>query len=361
MTLPANRRTALHGALVAGSLALVLSLARLVFEPALAPDFDQWHFAARAMLHGENPYRVIGPGGEFEWAWPLFYPLPTVVFTMPFAWLPVDAARVAFCTVSGAVFGYAICRDGYWRLPALLSAAFLIAVWRVQWSLLITAVYFVPAAALVLLAKPNIGAAMVAGVRSRRQLLWLVASGAVLLGVSLVLSPRWPLDWLAALRTKPFVSAPVMNPGGFLLPLALVRWRRPEARLFAALACVPQTPALYELVPLFVVPLSLRGTTALALLTSVLHFTITASGPFPSFYQYSHRLEQLAIFIVWLPMLVVILRRPNVWTDPPAPQVAPGTWRERVAALPRLDAWLLLATAAMFAFFVWATFVTRQA
>src|SRR4029078_6587043 len=41
--------------------------------------------------------------------------------------------------------------------------------------------------------------------------------------------------------------------GGPLILLALIRWRRPEARLIAALACVPQTTLLYEAVPLFLV------------------------------------------------------------------------------------------------------------
>jgi hypothetical protein len=45
--------------------------------------------------------------------------------------------------------------------------------------------------------------------------------------------------------------APVLRPGGWLLLLALIRWRTPEGRLLAALACVPQTGGLYDTLPLF--------------------------------------------------------------------------------------------------------------
>jgi hypothetical protein len=49
--------------------------------------------------------------------------------------------------------------------------------------------------------------------------------------------------------------APILlRPGGVLLLLALIRWRLPEARLLAALACVPQTVGLYETLPLFLIP-----------------------------------------------------------------------------------------------------------
>jgi hypothetical protein len=352
------------GALVVGAFAAMLSLARALHEPGIGTDFDQLHYAARALLGGVNPYGEIGPDRPFTSNWPLFYPLPAVLFTIPLAWLPAAAARVVFSAAAGALFGYAICRDGYWRLPACLSAAFLIAIWRTQWSPLLTAAYFLPGTAFLLAAKPNVGAAILAGVRTRRQLVWLLGIGGTLGVASLIVSPRWPLDWIAALRTKEYVSAPVTNWGGFLLPLALLRWRRPEARVFAALACVPQTPSLYDLLPLCVVPRGMRGMTALALLAHALFLTIVAMGPFPDYYAYTHRLEQLAVVFVWLPALGMILVRPNVWTDGTAGAAAvavPVTLRQRVEALPRIDALLLVAAAACSVFLIWVTLATRRA
>jgi hypothetical protein len=48
-----------------------------------------------------------------------------------------------------------------------------------------------------------------------------------------------------------------------------VKWRRPEARLLAALACIPQTPVLYEVVPLFLLVRTFREAAVLVVLTGV--------------------------------------------------------------------------------------------
>src|SRR5439155_104266 len=58
----------------------------------------------------------------------------------------------------------------------------------------------------------------------------------------------YPLPALVAL------APPRRRPGGFLMPAALLRWRRPEGRLLAALCCVPHVTTLYETLPLFLVP-----------------------------------------------------------------------------------------------------------
>jgi hypothetical protein len=39
------------------------------------PDIGQVWFAARALLHGQNPYALIGLGHAFQREAPLFYPL----------------------------------------------------------------------------------------------------------------------------------------------------------------------------------------------------------------------------------------------------------------------------------------------
>src|SRR5437899_1182168 len=48
-------------------------------------DFAQAWFAAGAVLHGRNPYALIGPGRAFEWSWTFFYPLPAALTALPFA------------------------------------------------------------------------------------------------------------------------------------------------------------------------------------------------------------------------------------------------------------------------------------
>ena len=125
---------------------------------------------------------------------------PSVVLVMPLAWFPVLVGRVLFAALSGAVLGYAICRDGYWRLSLCLGAAFLIEIWRSKWSPLVTAAFFLPWAGVFLAAKPNVALAVVAGVTSRRHLAWLIGLGVILVLVSLGVKPTWPLDWIRALQ-----------------------------------------------------------------------------------------------------------------------------------------------------------------
>jgi hypothetical protein len=354
-------RRQLTGAVVVGTLAAALSLMRLLYAPRVTTDFDQWHYAARVLLGGQSPYDQIGPGRTFEWNWPLFYPLPAVILTTPLAWLSAGAGRVVFAAISGSVFGYAICRDGWFRLSTCLGAAFLIAVWTNQWSLLITSACFVPAAMIALAAKPNIGLAVASAISTSRQVRWLLLPAGVV-ALSLLIEPAWAGRWVAAVRTMEHGSAPLLHPGGFLLLLALWRWRRPEARLFVVLACVPQTASLYDLVPLFVVPRSLRSTTVLALLTHALFLAIVVTGPFASFNEYARQLGRLAVWFVWLPVLGMIMVRPNVWQEATAAHTPPTTGsslRGRGLALSRADAWLLVLAGACTVLLTWVSLVTR--
>lgn len=359
-----RRHPAWAGAALVGTLAAVIALARALHEPTFTTDFDQFHFAARALWRGENPYAAIGPGREFEWGWQLNYPLPSVLFVMPLAWLPVVAGRVTFAAAGGALLGYAIGRDGFRRLPLVFSAAFMIAVTRTQWSPFITAAFFLPWAGVFLAAKPNFALPVLAGARAWRQFATLFAAAAVVALASLVWDPTWPLDWLRVIQSMEYLSAPVVNPGGFLLLLALVRWRRPEARIFAALVCMPQTPSLYDLLPLFVIARTLREVTVLSLCTSLLFLVIVILGPYATFNDYVHMLERWAVFIVYLPALVMILRRPNVADDPvttaqPHPVATTGL-RASIEAIPRLDAILLLVAAATATLLFWVTLVTNR-
>ena len=88
--------------------------------------------------------------------------------------------------------------------------------------------------------------------------------------VTLVLWPWWPREWLAQLSTVTHMSAPVTRWGGPLLLLAALRWRRPEARLLLGLSCIPQTPVVYEAVPLFLLVTTLREGVALLVVTVLL-------------------------------------------------------------------------------------------
>jgi hypothetical protein len=100
--------------------------------------------------------------------------------------------------------------------------------------------------------------------------------------------------------------------GGPLVLLALLKWRRPEARLLAAMACVPHTLLPYETLPLFLVPQTwleacvlLAGTTLAVILHGV-------GAPYASATEWVAASGVWTIWCVYLPCLVMVLRRPNV-------------------------------------------------
>jgi hypothetical protein len=115
---------------------------------------------------------------------------------------------------------------------------------------LLTGAAVLPALSWAFAAKPTIGAALFAAFPSRQALV----GGLVLTGLAFLIQPRWPAEWWHALGAGTHMSPIVARPAGFLVLLALIRWREPEARLLVALGCVPQTLGLYETLPLFLVP-----------------------------------------------------------------------------------------------------------
>ena len=52
-------------------------------NPDFVSDFDQVWAGARALWQDKDPYQVVGPGREFHWRWPLYYPVPALVAVAP--------------------------------------------------------------------------------------------------------------------------------------------------------------------------------------------------------------------------------------------------------------------------------------
>src|SRR5438309_11168657 len=48
-------------------------------------DFGQVWFAARAVLHGADPYPLIGIGRAFSWPWHFLFSLPASIATIQLA------------------------------------------------------------------------------------------------------------------------------------------------------------------------------------------------------------------------------------------------------------------------------------
>jgi hypothetical protein len=269
-----------------GTLPLVVGMLTfgLVWEghspPDSPADFDYFWTAGRAIVHGTDPYAAVREAvQEGRLRWPLYYPATTAVITAPFGALPYRLAVSLFTALGMVLLAWSVERGPTWRRWIVLSVPALENVLLGQWSPWLTAAVGLPWLGAIWAAKPSIGLALFAGWPSRRALY----GGLIVLGLSLALRPTWPADWIAALRSTPQYLAPVMRPGGFLLLLAFLRWRRPEARMLGTLALVPHTASVYESLPLLLVPQTggqFAALMALQYLAAVVSYLILSPGNF---------------------------------------------------------------------------------
>lgn len=297
-------------AIAVGVVVAVGCYAHLSHAGMLAGDFTWSWRAARALLAGQNPYEVIRPTGPYPFDAYFKYPLPAALVALPLAGLPAHVAGAVFFGASAALLAWALTRDGYARLPLLASGPFLSAATMVQWSPLLAAAWLLPWCGMFAAAKPNLGLAAVGARPSWRG----IAGAAALLLLSLLLLPRWPPDWLQVLRqgTAANYRAPVTLPGGALALLVLLRWRRPEARLVALLACVPQIIAFYDQLLLLLVPRTFRES-ALAALLSLVAFQgwLARGGLAPAQWTGTTGAWPWIGPLLFAPAVLMILRRPN--------------------------------------------------
>jgi hypothetical protein len=283
-------------------------------------DLDPLLAAARYLWAGQDPYTRVGPGMSYSWPWPLYYPLPAVILALPFTLVSATIARASFAVFSCALLGAALGRTRAYCWPILLSGAFLNAAVRTQWTPLLTAAVVLPSLGFVYAAKPNIGIALW-GTRPTSK----AAIGAcVLLGVSLAWQPLWPIAWWHAGRLAPHLRPAVLYPWGWLLILAALKWRRPEARLLLFFALVPQTLAEYAVLPLFLVTQNVGESAVLALGTIGVAYYVHAIAPATTDAGYIAAAGRSATLLCFLPCLVMVLRRPNRGAIP--------AWLERSAA-----------------------------
>jgi hypothetical protein len=302
MTLPARTSTRarrLAVALALGLAAFALSeLLAVLRSPGVSDFADLWHGLV-VWQAGGNPYaavRALRPGVA------LYYPLLALVLCWPLGWLPLHHAEAAFVGLGIGAFAYAA-----WGTPllaALLSASVLANITQGQWSPVVTASAVMPWLGVVWAAKPSNGLAFAVAYPDRRAFL----AAALLCLVSLAVWPGWIAAWLPGLAGTIHV-APVLRPGGFLLLLALLRWRRPEARLLAALALIPQTGTLYDTVPLFLIPRTRWQAYGLAALTQVAAVASAARlEPGMDLVTSLDRRWPVLLLLVYLPALGLLLK-----------------------------------------------------
>lgn len=325
MSVPIRKRL-----LIAIALGLLAGLrTHLIATMVEAPrDFGQVWYAARAVFAGRDPYALIGPGLAFDWPAPFFYPLPAAIAVTPLAPLSATWASTVFMAIGGACFAWALMEHGYPALLGFASSSVVFAAELAQWAPILSAGIVIAPLGAIWIAKPTIGMALFVARPSK----WPIIGGGVLCGLAFLLQPHWVESWRTALSMTTSVRgvgfpyiAPAMMPGGIIALVALARWRRPEARLIAALACVPQTLLLYEAVPLFLVPRTLRETELLVFLSYVALGLMPHTGAFAANIDASGR---IIVLLLYIPATLMVLRRPNAGPIPSSIEQRIAHWPE---------------------------------
>lgn len=280
-------------------------------------DFSLIWFGARALLNGADPYRLVGPGLVFDSQWTSLYPATAYVVGIPFAALPERWASIAFVSASSFLLAYGITRHSWHLLPIFPSVPFIFSAQVAQWSILATAAIFIPWIAAVAAAKPQSFIPILAGSRTRTPIIVAAIGSLILFGLSLLLLPSWPWEWLDLARHADHVRPHVLRLGGVSILLVLLKWRRPEAWIVAAMAVMPQTWYPYNTLPLLALANTYREACVLSLLASGgAYLTGIFFGGLPPV-EAAAAGGQMAIATGYLPATIMILRRSNV-AEPPA-------------------------------------------
>jgi hypothetical protein len=302
-TEPPSLRWRLTAAVIAGVVAAMFVIVLYARQTAnVVSDWDAIWVGAGAYLRGESPYAAVQMP---PWPWRINYPFPAILLSTPFALLPLPFARGAFVGIVTAVFTFAITRRARWSLYFLISGAMLWSWIAVKWEPVLIAAALTPALGWLLVVKPTMGFALWAAYPRRSA----VIGGLVLLGLSFVLHPPWLSEWFNSFAGTPH-RPHLVRPGGFLLLLSLLRWKRSEGRLLAALCIIPQTTALYEVLPLALLAENRRHGAVFAGVTMAAHlvYQLGPQGPWPVGAEYQW---WVMLGMIYLPGLVIILRRPN--------------------------------------------------
>ena len=283
-------------------------------DPIVGDFWRPW-VTAQSIIHRSSPYTVFGAGGQFPQEFPNLYPATVGVILLPFLIVRFWVAAAIFSAICAGLLAFGLSKDGYQRFPLFVALPFWIAAYSQQWSVIFAAAFLLPSFSFLYVAKPSLGIGLLFANFSRRALLSAALGGTLILAVSLLAIPSWPAEWMETVRhySRHMVS-PIRMRGGIIALLALLKWRRPEARLIVAMALVPQNVAWYDSVPLLLVPSTMIQSLILAMLSSVpAAIEVLTHGGADRIIDLYPRGYDLALY-VYLPAVVMVLLRPNVST-----------------------------------------------
>lgn len=304
-------------ALAVGVVSAFICHAVLTGRHVLAADFTWSWRAARILLAHQDPYRVIQPTGAYPFDDHFLYPLPAALASLPFVSFRPILAGSLFVGVSAALMTFAITREGYHWLPLLVSAPFIKVLLAPQWSPLLVAATLIPGLQFLAVTKPNLGIAALVYNPTWRGVIGCVA----FLLVSLAVLPAWPWEWRRIVAQLHTHTAPFRMFLGPLLLLAVLRFRSREGRLLLAMAILPQRLLLYDQLVLWLIPRRWWS----SLLLSVVSWPALIAWMKPSLFGVSSLAtwpltERMTMLFIYLPVLYIVLRRPNEGEVPPSVQ-----------------------------------------
>ncbi|HEY1013632.1 MAG TPA: hypothetical protein VGE07_13055 [Herpetosiphonaceae bacterium] len=267
--------------------------------PGVLNDFTWPYRGAEVLRAGANPYDANLEPLPYDHFAPLYYPLTTVLYALPFTYLPLHVGAACFMGLSSALLAFAATAEGWGGLMVFTGPSYWVAFIMLQWGPLLTAAAFLPALFFPLaLLKPNLGVPVaLVNFTWRRALVW-----AGLLLLTLLVLPTWPLDWLDNLKANQHTIPLLLFPG-FLLALSAVRWRDKEGRLFMLLCLLPQRLIIYDEIILWAVAKTFRERALLSIAgwATVLTWMLILDKP-------TMAIEERWVLVgFWLPMLAILV------------------------------------------------------
>ena len=256
-----------------------------------ASDFRWAIHAAQDLLAHRNPYAGYQ-----------LYPLTAALFGLPFVWMRPEIAAGIFYGLSSALLAFGLTRNGYGRLLIFLAYPYWAGFLTAQWTPLIMATAFFPLLLPAILAKPQLGLPMVLTHPSRRGIIACV----VVVLLSLLVMPRWPLLWLEHIRGYDHFVPMFVLPGP-LLALAALRYRERDSHLLILMSLMPQR-WFYDAFILWLIPKTRRE-----LVWTVFFSWVPGIW---RWYNVPHSWTQVGrwtVLFLYLPMLGVLLVR--WWND----------------------------------------------